>query len=89
MRLGKLPSLHFLGTFRVDIAGRTAYLRGRVASEHERDLAERVVLLEAGIDEVVNLIEVAGSAAPRLPPPPAPASAVPPPPAPAVPAANG
>ncbi len=78
-RLSKLPSIHFLGAFRVDIAGRTAYLRGRVASEHERDLAERVVLLEAGIDEVVNLVEV-GSPDSALPPPPTPA--IPPPPAP-------
>ncbi len=77
-RLGKLPSLHFHGGVRVDLVGRTAYLRGRVASEHERELAERVVLLEAGIDDVVNLIEVGGQA-PALPPPPAPAA----------PAANG
>jgi hypothetical protein len=79
LRLTKLPSIHFLGGVRVDIVGRTAYLRGRVASEHERDLAERVVLLEAGIDDVVNLMEVGGG----------PGRAVPPPPAPAAPAANG
>jgi hypothetical protein len=77
-RLGKLPSLHFSGPIRVDIVGRTAYLRGSVATEHERDLAERVVLLESAVDDVVNLIEVGGAD-----------SVVPPPPTPARPATNG
>ena len=57
-RLSKLPSLHFLTEVQVEIVGRQAVLRGRVASEHDRDLAARVVLLEASVDEVVNLLEV-------------------------------
>jgi hypothetical protein len=72
-RLIKLPSLHFQGNVRVDIVGRTAYLRGRVSSEHERELAEHVVLLEAGIDDVVNLMEVGGTSL-QTPPPPTPAA---------------
>jgi hypothetical protein len=59
-RLLRLPALHFLTPVRVDFDGRTAILRGTVATNHDRDLAERVVLLEASVDEVVNLLTVAG-----------------------------
>jgi hypothetical protein len=72
-RLGKLPSLHFSRPVRVDIVGRTAYLRGSVATEHERDLVERVVRLEAAVDEIVNLIDVGGAESAE-PPPPTPAA---------------
>lgn len=73
-RLSKMPSLHFLSELRVDMIGGTAILRGTVASEHDRDLAARVVLLEAGVDRVVNLLVVRK---PAVPSPPVPASPVP------------
>jgi hypothetical protein len=73
-RLNKLPSLHFLSAVRVDMVGGTAVLRGTVASEHDRDLAARVVMLEASVDRVVNLLVVRNPAAPTPPVP------VPPPP---------
>ena len=71
-RLTKLPSLHFLTAVRVDMVGGTAVLRGTVASDHDCDLAARVVLLEASVDRVVNLLVVRKSAVPPPPVPPAP-----------------
>jgi len=38
--------------------GHTAILRGVVETEHERELAERVVRLEAAVDEVLNQIVI-------------------------------
>jgi hypothetical protein len=80
----RLPALHFLTPVRVDFDGRTAILRATVASQHDRDLAERVVRLEATVDDVVNLLVVAGPGMKKVPAPPAPAAAPqpsPPPPA--------
>jgi hypothetical protein len=57
-----LPALHWQGPAQVEMQGRTAILRGVVASAHDRDLAERVVRLEATVDQVQNLIEVAALA---------------------------
>jgi len=73
-RLSRLPSLHFVTAVRVDIVGRTAVLRGAVASDHDRDLAERVVMLEASVDDVVNMLVVRN---PSVPPPPLPAPPAP------------
>jgi hypothetical protein len=53
-----MPALRFLTPVRVDIVGRTAVLRGKVATRHDRDLADRVVRLEPMVDDVVNLLEV-------------------------------
>ena len=58
--LGVLPALHWESPAQVVMQGRTAILRGVVATEHDRDLAERVVRLEATVDQVQNLIAVAG-----------------------------
>jgi len=58
--LGALPALHWQGPAQVEMQGRTAVLRGVVATEHDRGLAERVVRLEPTVDQVQNLIEVAG-----------------------------
>ena len=68
-RLGKLPSLHFTTPVSVALDGRTAILTGTVASAHDRDLAERVVLLESSVDDVQNQLVVAPA---TLPPPPLP-----------------
>ena len=63
--LRALPALHWQSAAKVEMQGRTAILRGVVATEHDRDLAERVVRLEATVDQVQNLIEVAAPAMPK------------------------
>ena len=63
--LRALPGLHWQGPVQVEIQGRTAILRGVAATEHDRDLAERVVRLEATVDQVQNQIAVAGQATPQ------------------------
>ncbi len=74
-RLTGLPALHWLTPCQVEIRGRTAFLRGSVATQHDRDLAERVVLLEAAIDRVENQIVVSdtGKKPPERPTKPLPA----------------
>ena len=63
--LGALPALHWQVPAQVEMQGRTAILRGVVATEHDRDLAERVVRLEATVDQVQNQIVVASPATPK------------------------
>lgn len=60
-RLTGLPGLHWNDRNRVEMHGRTAVLRGVVATEHDRDLAERVTSLEASVDQVDNQLVVAPS----------------------------
>jgi len=84
-RLSSLPSLHFLTPVQVEVVGRTAILRGRIATEHERELAEHVLLLEAAIDRVENFLVVGDG---KLPTPPAPAAGPTPPPKPPAPTAG-
>ncbi len=66
--LGALPALHWQAPAQVEMQGRTAILRGVVATEHDRDLAERVVRLEATVDQVQNQIVVAGQTTPKSAP---------------------
>jgi len=47
----------------VTIEGETAVLRGVVATEHDRRIAEQVARLEPGIRRVENLLTVAPPAA--------------------------
>jgi hypothetical protein len=63
--LAAMPALHWAAPPQVELQGRTAILRGVAATEHDRDLAERVVRLEATVDQVQNLLEVATPAKPR------------------------
>jgi hypothetical protein len=83
-RLGRSSRIERLGPITVRIEGRTAVLSGLVATQHDRDLAERVALLEAGVSAVRNELQVAPS--PELPPTglppsqPAPSSSATPPP---------
>jgi len=60
-RLADLPAIHWRTPSQVEIQGRTAILRGVVATEHDRDLAERVVRLEAAVDQVQNQLVVASN----------------------------
>lgn len=57
-RLAKTPNFQKLGSVQLAVEGRTAVLRGTVASTHARDLAERVALLEPGISDVRNELTV-------------------------------
>lgn len=52
------PSLHATRPIEVLVEGRVATLRGEVASEHDRLLAERLILFEPGIDSVRNELKV-------------------------------
>ena len=60
--LSAMPALHLQVPVQVVMQGRTAILRGVVATEHDRDLAERVVRLEGAVDKVQNQLVVAGAA---------------------------
>lgn len=57
----------------VSVAGSAAIVRGAVASERDRKLAELMLMFEPGIDRVQNLLEVRPADEPKpLPTPPAP-----------------
>lgn len=58
-RYDSLPGIANLGEIEVTIQGRIAILRGTVATEHDREAAARVALLEAGISAVQNELQVA------------------------------
>jgi hypothetical protein len=64
-----LPALHWQVPAQVVMQGRTAVLRGVVATEHDRDLAERVLRLEAGVDRVDNQLVVASHSTAKTAPP--------------------
>ncbi len=49
-------ALQSASRFEVSVEGRTATLRGEVASERDRALAQQILLFEPGIDEVRNLL---------------------------------
>ena len=68
-RSSALPSK---GDIRVSVAGSAVVLQGRVSDEHERRLAEGLLRLTPGINEVVNELRVpnAGPGTPRPIPPP-------------------
>jgi hypothetical protein len=51
----RLPDGHSL---RVILQGRTAIVQGEVATEHARDLAERLLRLEPGVSSVQNELTV-------------------------------
>jgi osmotically-inducible protein OsmY len=62
-RLQKSKRLQFVSPVQVAMSGRTAILTGEVATEHDRALAEQVVLLEAGVSQVKNDLTVQQPAA--------------------------
>ncbi|MGQ9574170.1 MAG: BON domain-containing protein [Thermoguttaceae bacterium] len=53
-QLMSIPGLHPASHIEVSVEGRTATLRGEVASERDRILAEKVLLFEPGVSEVRN-----------------------------------
>lgn len=58
-RMEKSSWLHRQSPMEVAIEGGTATLRGVVATEHDRVLAERVAKLEPGVRQVENLLTLA------------------------------
>lgn len=63
-RLNQILAAETLPGIRVELSGETARLSGVVATARERQLAERLVLLEPGIWAVSNELIVAESAGP-------------------------
>lgn len=64
-RFQSTGALQKLGPIAVQVQGRTAILRGEVATDHDRVIAEKLALLEAGISDVQNELTVAPPTAPR------------------------
>jgi hypothetical protein len=58
-RLTKIPGLSQVGPIQVVMSGQTAVLRGTVASEADRQLAEGLARLEPEVQAVVNELQVA------------------------------
>ena len=80
-RLTKIPQLTVTGPVRVTMEGATAVLEGYVGSERDRDLAEKLALLEPGIGNVRNELRVrpTGSPGAEVLPEPEPSAVVTPP----------
>lgn len=57
-RLADSPAIHARGPLQVELQGRTAVLRGVVATDHDRALAEQMARLEPGIEKVRNEIVI-------------------------------
>ncbi len=73
-RLTKLPGIQFVGPAQVTMEGRTAVLRGTVASEDARQLAEALAMMEPAVQNVRNELVVDLSATSAEPLPLGPAS---------------
>jgi hypothetical protein len=64
-RLAEMSALHTQTPIQVKVRGRTAILQGVATTEHDRALAEQLIRLEAGIEEVKNEIAVASPMSPK------------------------
>ena len=73
-RLERSPAIHRTGPLEVSLEGRTATLRGTVASTKDRELAELWVRLEPGVSDVQNDLRVKPAAEPIANPPSLPPS---------------
>lgn len=61
-RLEKLPGIRFIGQSQVAMEGRTAVLKGTVASEEDRELAEALAMMEPDVLDVRNELVVDSTA---------------------------
>lgn len=70
----KLPGIAWVGQPQVTLEGRTAVLRGKVATADDRKLAEALALMEPDVLDVRNELQVdsSGTTAEELLPPPVP-----------------
>ncbi len=68
-RLVKLPGIRFIGPADVTLEGRTAVLRGTVATEEDRQLAEALAMMEPAVLDVRNelVVDLSATAAEPLP----------------------
>jgi hypothetical protein len=60
-RLMTVTQLNATSPLLVEMEGRVAVLRGAVGSEHDRNLAARLVMLEPGVSNVRNELQVASA----------------------------
>ena len=70
-RLTKLPGLQWVGPAEVRMEGRTAVLRGTVASADDRELAEALAKMEPDVLQVRNeivVVDLPGTEAEAAPP---------------------
>jgi len=58
MQLTKSKGISAVGPVTVEMQGQTAVLRGVVATGHDRDLAARLALLEPGVSQIQNELQV-------------------------------
>jgi hypothetical protein len=63
-RLTQIMQTQGVGSPQVEIAGRTAFLRGVVPTERDRALLARIASLEPGVSRVENLVTIQGPPAP-------------------------
>jgi len=61
-QLNRSRSIASAGGVNVQIVGKTAVLQGTVLSDHDRDMAAQVAMLEPGVAQVKNELQVTGSA---------------------------
>ena len=57
----RTPQVRTLSPVRVDMNGEVATLRGRVATQQDRELAENLIRLEPGVSDVRNELSVGGT----------------------------
>ncbi|MEA1952694.1 MAG: BON domain-containing protein [Planctomycetota bacterium] len=60
-RLADFRHLEWAGSLSVTVRGDTAVLAGKVASLHDREMAEMVLMFEPGISKVENRLQVSGA----------------------------
>lgn len=53
-QIARIPRIQEMGSVTVEMQGRTAVLRGQVATEQDRALVAKMLLLEPGISDVQN-----------------------------------
>jgi osmotically-inducible protein OsmY len=61
-QLNRSHSIASAGGVNVQMVGKTAVLQGTVASDHDRNMASQVAMLEPGVSQVKNELQVTGSA---------------------------
>ena len=66
--LARSPAIRWTGPWEVSVEGRTAILRGAVATARDRELAEALVQFEPGISDVQNDLQVTSPPSTQAPP---------------------
>jgi hypothetical protein len=66
-QLSRSSAISSAGGVSVDLDGKTAVLRGTVATDHDRQLAALVAMLEPGVSQVRNELQVQSASPPQGP----------------------